>query len=164
MASLLELGAHIETLRAMHSFAKGQNLESLAVVSTMISAELALGLLDNASKLFTIQNKKYRCLSREWNLLMNGLLKKGDLNGALKWLETMKKLETAKPNFFTYYFFLSHFDAKNDRATVQQLIDDLNAGQLQNFGDKLGPMLKDFQGRGYDVHIETLEATKLANL
>ncbi|CAK7896830.1 hypothetical protein CAAN1_03S05468 [[Candida] anglica] len=147
-------GVNTEAARVLFKYAKKSMRLTPQLVTTMMTTELEFGSIEESQKLFELYIKDFSNSTRVWNQMIKGLLNKND-DLAFEYFNRLKKEPKADPNFFTYYFLLNHFNGKDKRDKVQELIDDLNAGALKNLGEQIPRVLKRLEGK-YNISAKLL--------
>lgn len=137
-------GANIDAARSVYESYKTKFKGSAFMHSAMLKTELDYGSIAYAEEIFDFYIKNIRRDTRIWNMMITGLLPKYE-DLALVYYDRFKSESdfTAKPNNFTWYFLLNHFNNKRNSDKIQMVIDDLKHVKLQQLGTKLPGMLLD---------------------
>lgn len=137
---LVKDGINLDAARALFSHLK-TNKVSPQTLTSMMKGELDHGSIINAEVLFQRYISNIRNDARIWNLMINSLVAKNE-NLALDYFRKFKEQTRCEPNFFTYYFLITHFLKRSQKKTVQYLIDELAKSDLKDLGNELPKILK----------------------
>lgn len=139
-------GVNLDAARAAFKYFCHSNRRfkhSSGMLTSMIRAEVEFGSVHNAEELFDMYIQNVRNDTRMWNMMIMGLLRKREGLAMDYYRRFLQQAPfNVKPNFFTYFFLLGHFEKKGQSATVQALLDDLAASDMRDFGQKLPGMLQ----------------------
>ncbi|ODV81605.1 uncharacterized protein CANTADRAFT_44564 [Suhomyces tanzawaensis NRRL Y-17324] len=139
---LVKDGANIEAARQIFAGASKKYKLSAQLYTSMMKGELDFGSVANAEVIFDKYIKHISNDARVWNMMITSLLAKHE-DLALQYYENMKAQASLKvePNFFTYYYLLSHFLKRGNKERVQYLIDELLGQKLRDLGSELPKIL-----------------------
>lgn len=111
---------------------------------SMMKAELQFGDIEAAETLFEKYLTSVTNDTRAWNLMISNILGKNEML-ALKYYQRLKqeKINGVEPNFFTYYFLLTHFQRRNIPEVIKTILNDLETQNLEDLGKQLPKVLKE---------------------
>lgn len=142
---LVKDGINLEAGRTIFEHIAKKRTPSAQLITTMIKAELEFGLADNAEELFEKYIRTVRNDPRIWNMIIKPLLDKNEhaaFDYYLRFKDQAAKNPNAKPNFYTYYFLLSHYLKKGNKEKIQYIINELADKSRMELGKELPRMLK----------------------
>lgn len=138
-------GGNIEAARGIAEFLmlSDANKKSPQIMTSMLKGELTIGSIDKAQQLFDKYIEQFRSDARIWNLMIQELLRKDD-SLAMEYYERLQQQAVNRiyPNFFTYYFLISHFKRKNNYKILQRLVNDIADLNMDDYGRELPKLIK----------------------
>lgn len=147
---LVKDGSNLEAARTLFELISKKNKRMAETLTSMIKGEVDYGLVGNAERLFDHYIKNVSNDVRIWNLMIRALLNEHEelaLEYYFRQKEAAKLNISAKPNYFTYYFLLSHFVKKNRQERIQFFIDELADKKRHELGLELPRMLRSLSRR-----------------
>lgn len=154
--SLTKTGLNIEAARAVNNHFAAISPKyrlSPGMNTTMIRAELDYGSFFNAEELFDFYIKNIRNDTRIWNMMIRGCLLQDTDTGIAYYKKLVSQQALgAKPNYFTYYFLLLHFERKGLNDKIQWALDELSGANLEEFGDVLPAILNRLKKQNFHVN------------
>lgn len=160
---LLKDGMNLDAARDVSAVAMKLYPRSSYLLTAMIKGELEWGLIGNAASLFEQYLTKAGNEPRIWNMVIKSLLFKDEAL-ALQYYERFKGLQNmtggrTKPNFYTYYYLLTFFVKRGNKAKIQYFIDEISAQELSDFGSQLPLLLQSLQSE-FDIPAGLLSKIK----
>lgn len=127
--------------------------------TTMIGAELSFGSVYNAETLFDFHINQIRNDARMWNLMIRGLLRH-DVDLVVKYFNKFKQQKAfgVQPNYFTFYFMMTHFIRNGLKEKTQWALDELAKADLKDYGNQLPEMVNSLKN---DFQVDPALAAKL---
>lgn len=144
---LIKDGTNVEAARLVYAYVRSKYprlSKAPHLATTMIKGELDHGSVASAELLFNELISKNN-VPRMWNMVINSLMYRHPdraIDYFKKFQQQAEQHPRVKPNFFTYYFLLTHLSKKNNRTHVQWLLDQLAEEQLDDFGNELPSLVR----------------------
>lgn len=164
LTGLTQDGSNIDAARGVFNYfidLSPQYKNSSAMYTPMIKAELDFGDSSIALDLFEWYNQHLNVEVRMWNMMITGFLNNNE-SKAIKLYNQMIE-RSVEPNFFTYYYMLSHFLKKGNEKRTQWVLNEMAASRLKNFGQAL-PGLVNKLKLNFDVPKDLLKRMENPNL
>lgn len=164
LSGLTQDGSNLEAARGVFNYfidLSPQYRNSAALYTPMIKAELDFGDSSIALELFEWYNQNLSVEIRMWNMMITGFLNSNE-SKALKLYNQMIE-RSIEPNFFTFYYMLSHFIKRNNVKRTQWVLNEMADSRLKNFGQALPGLVKKLQLK-YDVPRDLLARMDGPNL
>jgi hypothetical protein len=142
---LVKDGTNLAAARVLYDHISKKNKLSPQTMTSMMKGELDYGLIGNAETIFDKYIKAVRNDARIWNLMIKSLLAKHEnlaLNYYLRFKEQSKLNLKIQPNYYTFYFLLSHFLKKGKTEQVQFLINEMADKTNSELGYELPKILR----------------------
>jgi len=142
---LVKDGTNLAAARVLYEHISKKNKLSPQTMTSMMKGELDYGLIGNAETIFDKYIKTVRNDARIWNLMIKSLLAKHDnlaLDYYLRFKEQSKLNLKVQPNYYTFYFLLSHFLKKSKTEQVQFLINEMANITSSELGYELPKILR----------------------
>lgn len=142
---LVKDGTNLSAARVLYDHISKMNKLSPQTMTSMMKGELDYGLVGKAETIFDKYIKSVRNDPRIWNLMIKSLLASHDdlaLNYYLRFKEQSKLNMKIQPNYYTFYFLLSHYLKKGKTEKVQFLINEMSDKSSNDLGYELPKMLR----------------------
>ncbi|GBL49688.1 hypothetical_protein [Candidozyma auris] len=160
--TLTRTGTNLEAARTVYKHFTAEQPRfkfSPAMSTTMIGAELSFGSVYNAETLFDFHINQIRNDARMWNLMIRGLLRH-DVDLVVKYFNKFKQQKAfgVQPNYFTFYFMMTHFIRNGLKEKTQWALDELAKADLKDYGNQLPEMVNSLKN---DFQVDPALAAKL---
>lgn len=142
---LVKDGTNVEAARILFDYASKKFRNSPQLLTSMLKGELDYGLISNAEIIFGKYIKTVRNDARIWNMMIKSLLFSHEdlaIQYYNNFVEQSKLNVRVSPNYYTYYFLLSHFVKRNNKEKIQFFIDELENKKINELGFELPRMLR----------------------
>ncbi|CUM68317.1 uncharacterized protein PRCAT00006039001 [Priceomyces carsonii] len=140
---LVKDGSNLEAARTLYTYASKKYRSSAQLVTSMLQGELDFGSVERAEVLFAYYIKNIRNDTRVWNMMIKSLLPKHEELAVQYFYNFQKQSDgSLEPNFYTYYFLITHFMKRGNSKQIQAILDELSRKPLREMGFELPRILK----------------------